>query len=462
MDYDVNSRQSILEHAKLLLDKSLKDLYPNSSVLNEGKGGLGQSVEKYHFNYNPNSDSAPDFEEAGVELKCTPLKMLKDGNMVSKERLVLNIIDYVKEGDKTFETSSFWKKNQFLLLLFYLYEKDKSYLELLFKLIRYWEFPETDLKIIRDDWNKIVKKIREGKAQEISEGDTLFLGACMKGSRSNDNLRTQFIENKPKAQQRAYSLKSVYLNSILQDSILDASISHALVMNDSYMEKLKNKLSKMASERSDVVKSINEYKNNETFEDLIIRKFSKYYGLTLSSIIERLDIEINLSSKQFLYDICKAILGVKTKHIGEFEKSGLSLKTINISSDGKLKESMSFRNIDFISIVEEDEWEKSFWYGEITKRFLFVVFRKDVSGDKCKNILEKIFFWNMPNKDIEESRFFWIDTRNKIKENNFEDFIRSTQHRICHVRPKGTKENNLAYTVNGELKKKKCYWLNRS
>ena len=275
MDYDVNSRQSILEHAKLLLDKSLKDLYPNSSVLNEGKGGLGQSVEKYHFNYNPNSDSAPDFEEAGVELKCTPLKMLKDGNMVSKERLVLNIIDYVKEGDKTFETSSFWKKNQFLLLLFYLYEKDKSYLELLFKLIRYWEFPETDLKIIRDDWNKIVKKIREGKAQEISEGDTLFLGACMKGSRSNDNLRTQFIENKPKAQQRAYSLKSVYLNSILQDSILDASISHALVMNDSYMEKLKNKLSKMASERSDVVKSINEYKNNETFEDLIIRKFSK-------------------------------------------------------------------------------------------------------------------------------------------------------------------------------------------
>ena len=80
-----------------------------------GKGGLGTSVEYFHYDYAPNSESRPDFAEAGLELKCTPLKLLTDNSMGSKERLVLNIINFIEEADKTFETSSFWNKNKFLL-----------------------------------------------------------------------------------------------------------------------------------------------------------------------------------------------------------------------------------------------------------------------------------------------------------------------------------------------------------
>ena len=170
--YDRTTPGGILNHARKLLGKSLHALYPSATPLNTGKGGLGQCVEVYHFGYSINNVSEADFSEAGVELKCTPLKAVKDGSMVSKERLVLNIINYVDEYGKTFETSSFMHKNALLLLMFYLHVAGVENLDLVFKIIRLWSIPEEDLKIFMDDWNIIQDKIVKGLAHELSEGDT--------------------------------------------------------------------------------------------------------------------------------------------------------------------------------------------------------------------------------------------------------------------------------------------------
>ena len=43
----------------------------------KGKGNFGQILEKFYFGYEPNSDAEPDFKEAGIELKSSPLKTLK-------------------------------------------------------------------------------------------------------------------------------------------------------------------------------------------------------------------------------------------------------------------------------------------------------------------------------------------------------------------------------------------------
>ena len=79
---------------------------------------FGQLVEKFYFGYEPNSRSEADFVEVSMELKCTPLKKLKNGVYRSKERLVLNIINYLNVYKENFEESSFWKKNAHLLLIF--------------------------------------------------------------------------------------------------------------------------------------------------------------------------------------------------------------------------------------------------------------------------------------------------------------------------------------------------------
>lgn len=106
--YNPASKEDILRHALIMLGKSLRLEHPDKTIgLRKGKGGMGQAMEEIHFEYTPNSNPTPDFEAAGVELKCTPLKELKDGSLVPKERLVLNIINYITEARQEFKTSSF-------------------------------------------------------------------------------------------------------------------------------------------------------------------------------------------------------------------------------------------------------------------------------------------------------------------------------------------------------------------
>lgn len=456
--YDRLSQNSILEHAMLLLGKSLRSLYPDEcGAQATGKGKLGQCIEKYHFGYTPNSNSAPDFPEAGLELKSTPLKELQDGSFVSKERLVLNIVDYIKEGEvDKFEDSSFWRKNKALLLLFYLYEADKSYLDFIFRLIRIWNFPESDLRIIRNDWETIHRKICEGKAHELSEGDTLFLGVCPKGSKAGANMREQYVEKAPLAQQRAYSLKSVYINAIIADSLLHSEMVSGFAMTEGCRVKLRKQMSdKMSAVTSD-------YEENETFEHYIIRQFEQYYGLTLKEISQRCGRTINFRSKSYAYDISKMILQVEAdKKIDEFEKADLQIKTINLEANGNLKESMSFANIKYREIVDE-QWEESYLHRIFTNRFLFIVFQKsEGNNQRDSSRLKQVFFWGMPWHDLEKVHTFWEDTKQKIVKNDFTHFLKSSEHEVCHVRPKGRDSNDLMLTISNTWQKKYCYWLNR-
>lgn len=451
-EYDITSAQSIVDYGMKLLGHSLKELHPEAKIFN-GKGGLGTSVEYYHYDYEPNSESRPDFPEAGLELKCTPLKLLADNSMGSKERLVLNIINFIEEADKTFETSSFWNKNKFLLLMFYLHESGVNPVDMLFKLIRTWEFPKEDLKIIRDDWDKIHSMILAGKADELTEGLTFYLAACMKGSKAGEDMRKQPFSEKL-AQQRAYSLKSGYINKIILSSYLDANLRQQLNISPQRLSALQKKYSS-----ENIVKSIKAYKCGETFEGLVERKMRPYYGKTVSQIIKIFRIELNPSSKDFSYHVCRAILGVKSKRIQEFENAGVSLKTIALEANRDyIVESMSFPYIRFVDIVNQS-WENSDWYNLLTSKFFFVVFRKSTDGIKHNMTLEKAFFWNMPLTDLEVAEELWYDTKQKVIKGDYDSFITTKSHPICHVRPHGTKGQTVE-TPQGIQVQPKCFWLN--
>src|ERR1700722_13140350 len=123
LPYNRNDPGSIEAYAQRLLNKSLREVLGSQiKQTYSGKGKLGQILEDLYFQYKPNSESEPDFQEAGVELKTSPLKKTTKG-LTSKERLVFNIINYEEEHSKTFKTSSFWKKNKLLLLMFFLYQQ---------------------------------------------------------------------------------------------------------------------------------------------------------------------------------------------------------------------------------------------------------------------------------------------------------------------------------------------------
>ena len=117
------TKESILRRAQEIKGIPLRDV-DKTGRLATGKGAIGTVIEESWFGYTPNSESEPDFPEAGVELKVTPYLRGKNG-IRAKERLVCNIINYMEEYDKTFQTSAFWHKCNTMLLMSYEHLADK-------------------------------------------------------------------------------------------------------------------------------------------------------------------------------------------------------------------------------------------------------------------------------------------------------------------------------------------------
>ena len=145
----------------------------------------------------------------------------------------------------------------------------------------------------------------------------------------------------------------------------------------------------------------------------------------------------------------------------EFQKAGLTMKTIRVQANGIIKEAMSFENIDYMEVAECEEWIDSRLYELYSSRFLFVVFREQ-NTRKEDYVLDDVFFWTMPQKDLEWAETYW----NNIKENILAGHIseeywwKGSDKKKFHVRPKARKAKDLAPTPDGKGAKKFCYWFN--
>ena len=94
LPYNIASAESIFEYSKGLLGKTLRDFVWKEYVPKKGKGGLGQMVENIYFLLETNNNPEADFSKAGMELKCTPLKKGDKEELLIKERLVCNMINF--------------------------------------------------------------------------------------------------------------------------------------------------------------------------------------------------------------------------------------------------------------------------------------------------------------------------------------------------------------------------------
>lgn len=455
LPYNPKDAMSIYEHAALLIDRSLRMLYPDAQLQErKGKGGLGQMVEEVHYRYMPNSISGPDFAEAGIELKCTPLKKDKKGYAI-KERLVCNMIDYVEtDNQKTLLESHFWQKCKHMLFVFYLHQAHSLLCDLVFIYRVLWAFPEKDRLIIEQDYAIIYNKIHNGLAHTLSEGDTMYLGACRKGQKG-DSLREQ-PHSSIGAKRRAFSLKPAYMRTILEQVKKSPDRSLCTYVQD----------------KSELV-SIDELKK-KSFEDIILERFAPYFGKNYLEIAKALGQKI--SSAKHKYSLIANGIASRCSindinDSEEFQKSGIRLKTIRIENSGSIKESMAFKNIDYEEVFNCDSWTDSELFEIFTSRFMFVVFkRKDQSAtikinDKEENeyILDKVFFWTMPQEDVDLAEQYWQHIRKNVVDNHIElkYFWNISDNKSFHVRPKGTKQSyHTDANPHGGFADRYCYWFN--
>lgn len=453
--YNPKDKQSIIDYAKKLQGKSLREICSDDIAQHKylGKGNFGQILEKFYFGYEPNSKAEADFVEIGMELKSSPLKQLKNAEYRAKERLVLNIINYINVVDQNFENSDFFKKNASILLVFYLHNPEYNILDYLIKIVGEWNFSSTDLEIIKKDWEIITKKIIDGKAHELSEGDTFYLGACTKGATAASVRKQPFSEIA--AKQRAYSFKQGYVNHIIASLSTDSSTKYGKLIPSLEIAK------------------------KQTIEEIVVSKFQPFYGKTIEEIISILEIKINTSAKGFYASLTKAILGIELdKEIEEFNKAEIIVKTVRLKENNLPKEDISFPTFKYQEIVDS-EWDDSDFKNILEHKFLFVFFQFD-----NKNlILKKAKFWNMPHSDLIAVKKVWNQTKEiistgnivkEIKSDKFGNIRRITNFpnknfsKISHVRPHAlnSQDTHPLPTMDNLTKQneytKHSFWLNNT
>ncbi len=459
INYNRADKRSILEYSKKqLLGQTLEQaIAPNTITSRKGKGQLGQLVEEYFFGYDVNSNQEADFTEAGLELKVTPLKRLKNKTLAIKERLVCTMIDYDVDQSKSFEESHVYLKCAFMLIMFYLHEADVPVQQLLFIYSVLWQIPDKDLLIMKQDYEKIIEKIKAGKAHELSEGDTTYLGACRKGQKGDKDEQYHLPDGslaKVPAPKRAFSLKTQYMRTILEFAKKTGGQgtynTSALVQG--YGPQLVDE----------------KELEDKPFESILLHRFKPFYGMSYSQLISTLHVpKTTAKSKYFL--IANEILtvgetlGKDVLKSEEFLKSGIVLKTVRIQASGRPKEAMSFENINYFEILNEESFFESRLYDIFTQKFLFVVFRDGVDENGIRDYrLEKAFFWTMPYEDLLDAIPYWESIKKAVKENHIspDNFWHEGEHKKFHVRPKGRNAADVTANPNGGTAKKYCYWFN--
>lgn len=457
--YDNTDKYSIWEYSKRLLGKTLEeaigfDLPSDYS----GKGRLGQMVEHYFFQYQPNSDPTADFREAGTELKCTPLKMLANKVLQIKERLVCTMIDYSEDPKFSFRESHVYQKCACMLILMYLHQSNVPVQQLKFIYSVLWEIPQKDLLIMEQDYDKIIEKIRSGKAHELSEGDTTYLGACRKGQKGDSEQFYSLPDGTMAAipaPKRAFSLKTQYMRTIL-DFI------------ENYGEPAGCNTKGFVKGFQPGLVTEEELQTN-TLEDILLQRFNAYLGKSYSELCREFGLEESAAKNKYAL-IANAILtlnktrGEDVQESEEFKKSGIKIKTIRLKKSGRPTEAMSFENINYQEILSEDSWYESRLYDLFTSRFLFIVFKDSDASEVPDYRLFKAFFWTMPYNDLKDAEKYWESIRKSVILNKIDSthFYRESQNLKFHVRPKARNAQDLAVNPHGGLCPKYCYWFNHN
>lgn len=446
------SEEDLLIYAEQLEGKKLRDIGEFDEVnswlsKSKNKGAIGNAIQVVYFGIPANSIKEADFNYHNLELKVTPIKQNKNKTYSSKERLVLNMINYEMDYVYEFEESPLMKKSQHMLLIFYLHEDDVDVLD--YQILKAVKFtiPQEDLPTIREDYYTIIDKIKAGKAHKISESDTTYLAACTKGAGNGKDERSQPF-SKELAKQRAFSFKQKYM-TVYFNSIFNGQTLEKLNMPEQF-----------------------------SFSSYINKVLSPFINLSTNDIEDKLGYKPAkgiTEDKSYLPRLVSNIFGIEgtnLEKIEQFQKGNVKFKTIRLRQKATDNQDMSWPNIDFHEIYSTD-FEDSTWYEWFAEtKYLFVVFEDTDEG----TVLRKQLLWNAPPEMLEALQALYNHIKWQL--HNDEIKVEITENSkgqevwknnlpgkgfvpYFQIRPKGNKGSEFTTLPDGRKFKKQCLFLNK-
>ena len=401
------------------------------------KGGFGLLVERY-FNISQNSDSAPDFTAAAIELKSVPLmRRSRAGGFRAKERTTVSMIDFHALVGERWETASVRPKLAQILFVFFEHLPGRSVEEFPVLALELWR-PDTALTFdLQRDWEVVHRKVGAGLAHEISEGDGVILGAATKGANAAK------VVSQPRspipARSRAWALKAS-LTSALYDRIAGAGRRHGTLS-------LRDQLG--LSLESD-------------FESEVLTRLNRFAGRTLSEIAEVIGADLS-NAKGAANRIVRRALGIVDDKVRlkEFEDRGISIKTVPVAPDGSTYEAMSFPYFRYKEYAAED-WEDSTFLSHIQRLLVVPILRATKSTPLPNRLMGRAFFWSPSAADLTIIREEWTRIRDLIRGERADALPSYGATELIHARPHARDARDVDEAPGLGPLPKHCLWLNPS
>ncbi len=419
-DYIKHDRRDVLRHAKVLEDYNVGDVYDlekygkcreelleyysekymqgftdeSGKYHRPDKGRIGFLVQEVYFDEPRDNEAEADLRKAGVELKVSPLIFRPRAGYSVKERLVLGMINRNEELPENFFDSHVYKKCKLVMLIYYVDEttQGKTPFEFPFYKSAYVTIPEVDVAMIEQDYKYIRDCVNNGKYGDLHEGRAHYLSPCTKNGG------------------RAFSFKVGYMNQLFREYINADKILYDPEADQESLDLIR--------QYDSIVSSPEELKEH-TFEEIVLKKFEPYVGMTVTEIRQALmdadDFEewatkTNVDKAEFARATF-AMLGISGETAEEFVKSNTYVKTLRVNEDGTMNEDISFSAFEFSDLLEET-WEESSVYDEMVERsFLWAIFKHDGNDFVFKGAR----FWSLPSEDVETIHQGWEDIRDIVR-----------------------------------------------
>jgi DNA mismatch repair protein MutH len=432
-DYDIHEPSSIERYAKRLVHREVGEMVDVLAGEQQGtytKGSVGRYVETY-FGIEANSDAEPDFASAGVELKTVPLQR-RGRELAAKERTFITAIGYRSAADQLFEGSPLDLKTRHTLYVFYEWQREIpiARFEVLGVLLH--ERDDLDELMLRDVHSHVQAMVRQGRAHEISEGDTWGAGAATKDA--GGKYVDQPFGSEP-ARRRAYAYKPPYTTRLWQ------------------LTRLRE------TERAEAVDAPGSM---HAFVRETEARVEPWTGATVAELLARFAPDLNPAAKNATSVVSRSLLGSEGRRTVEaFDRLGITIRAIRVDPASYLPyEDVSFPAFHPEELVEQ-EWESSDLLDAVSSIY-FMVFAAYPAERVVDARLLGGFFWRPDTDELGVMGREWTALRDAFAASRPEAGPRASETQILHIRPHARNREDTLRLPSGRPYVRSSYWLNRA